>query len=81
MSSHYLLDHLRISDKFMVRPKCLTPGPEVIKHMIFHVQLSCQSIKGYTYTTIVGILTLISRINFSLRRAEHEKRFITSRPE
>ena len=28
--------------------------------------------------TIVGILTSISRINFSLSRVEHEKTFITS---
>ena len=29
---------------------------------------------------IVGILTFMSRINFSLSRAEHEKSFITSGP-
>ena len=29
---------------------------------------------------IVGILTFISRINFVLRRVEHEKSFITSGP-
>ena len=31
--------------------------------------------------TIVGILTFMSRINFSLNLAEHEKSFITSGPE
>ena len=30
--------------------------------------------------TIVGILTFMSRINFSLSGAEHEKDFITSGP-
>ena len=31
--------------------------------------------------TIVGILTFMSRINFSLTRAEHETSFITWRPD
>ena len=30
--------------------------------------------------TIVGILTFMSRINFSLKGAEHEEKFITSGP-
>ena len=30
--------------------------------------------------TIVGILTLMSKINFMFSRVEHEKKFITSRP-
>ena len=30
--------------------------------------------------TVVGILTFMSRKNFMLRRAEHEKRFKTSGP-
>ena len=32
-------------------------------------------------STIVGILTFMSRINFDLSRVENEKSFITSKPE
>ena len=36
---------------------------------------------NFKMSTVVGILTIMSRKNFMLNRAEHEKSFITSGPD
>ena len=56
----------------------LSRSPEVIKLLPEHKIYPAINVK---MQAIVGILIFMSRINFVLSLVEHEKSFITSRPD